>query len=205
MARTAASYVRARAGLPKRELLNSSELRDEGSGGLVMVGSHVPKTTRQLEVLLEQHSGLVSVELSVADVLEDPGDALESVITEVNHALDSDRDVVVFTSRDLIQADTPEANLNISVRVSQSLVQVVQSISQRPRFIVSKGGITSSDIATSGLQVKTAEVAGSILPGVPVWRLGKEARFPGMHYVIFPGNVGDENSLAEAVSKLVRS
>ncbi|MEM6883843.1 MAG: four-carbon acid sugar kinase family protein [Verrucomicrobiota bacterium] len=202
MARTAASYVRARAGLPKRELLSCDDLDGEGSGGLIMVGSHVPKTTRQLEVLQNQYPDLVSIELPVADVLADAEATLESVSLQLNAALEADQEVVLFTSRELIQAETSEANLDISVRVSGALVRMVQSIGQRPRFIVSKGGITSSDIATGGLEVKTAEVAGSILPGVPVWRLGEEARFPGMHYVIFPGNVGDENAVADAVSKL---
>ena len=32
-------------------------------------------------------------------------------------------------------------------------------------------------------------------------RLGAEARFPGLDYVVFPGNVGGDTALADAVGK----
>jgi uncharacterized protein YgbK (DUF1537 family) len=67
--------------------------------------------------------------------------------------------------------------------------------------LVAKGGSTSSNVATKGLDVRKALVLGQIIPGVPVWQLGAESRFPGMVYVFFTGNVGDENALADAVSK----
>jgi uncharacterized protein YgbK (DUF1537 family) len=70
--------------------------------------------------------------------------------------------------------------------------------------LIAKGGITSSDIATKSLKVKLAMVAGSILPGVPVWKLGEESLFPGMHYVIFPGNVGGDDALSLAVAKFAK-
>jgi hypothetical protein len=31
--------------------------------------------------------------------------------------------------------------------------------------------------------------------------LGPETRFPGMAYVVFPGNVGGDDALAEAVAR----
>jgi uncharacterized protein YgbK (DUF1537 family) len=67
---------------------------------------------------------------------------------------------------------------------------------------LTKGGITSSDIATEGLAVKDALVCGQIIPGVPVWKLGAESRYPGLIYVVFPGNVGDAQALVEVVNKL---
>jgi uncharacterized protein YgbK (DUF1537 family) len=71
-------------------------------------------------------------------------------------------------------------------------------------FVVAKGGITSSDVATKGLEVRRAEVAGPLLPPaiVPVWILPDENDFPGLPYVIFPGNVGGPGSLAQAVEIL---
>jgi uncharacterized protein YgbK (DUF1537 family) len=78
----------------------------------------------------------------------------------------------------------------------------VESITTRPRYILAKGGITSSDVATLGLHVKRAMVLGQTLPGVPVWHLGTESRFPGLVYIVFPGNVGDENSLVEIYQSL---
>jgi uncharacterized protein YgbK (DUF1537 family) len=75
----------------------------------------------------------------------------------------------------------------------------VRSIRVRPRYILAKGGITSSDIATKALNVKRAIVRGQILPGVPVWELGSESAYPGLPFVVFPGNVGDAGAVAEIV------
>ena len=68
--------------------------------------------------------------------------------------------------------------------------------------MVAKGGITSSDTATAGLGVEQARVLGQIAPGVPVWQLGPESRFPGASYVVFPGNVGGPETLADVVASL---
>jgi uncharacterized protein YgbK (DUF1537 family) len=43
------------------------------------------------------------------------------------------------------------------------------------------------------------------LPGIPVWQLGEESRFPGMNYVVFPGNVGGADALLHAYQKLTAS
>ena len=64
------------------------------------------------------------------------------------------------------------------------------------------GGPTSVEIARAGLGVKEAFVPGQIAPGVPVWELGPETRWPGIHYVVFPGNVGDDFTLGHVVRAL---
>ena len=85
------------------------------------------------------------------------------------------------------------------MRNSDSLCRIVSGLRARPRFLIAKGGITSSDTATRGLGVRRAMVLGQLLPGVPVWELGPESKFPGMPYVVFPGNVGQPESVAEAI------
>jgi hypothetical protein len=97
---------------------------------------------------------------------------------------------------------TGTQNLQIGRQVSDALVEIIRRLNQAPCFLIAKGGITSSDLATQGLGVRRAMVAGQLLPGVPVWRLGTEARFPSMPYVVFPGNVGDDQALADAVTRL---
>jgi uncharacterized protein YgbK (DUF1537 family) len=67
---------------------------------------------------------------------------------------------------------------------------------------LAKGGITSHDIAKEGLGMKRATVLGQILPGIPVWKMGKETKFPNVSYIVFPGNVGDEKSLLTITQKL---
>ncbi|MBA7558148.1 hypothetical protein ES705_50939 [subsurface metagenome] len=83
-----------------------------------------------------------------------------------------------------------------------SLVKIIKGIQVKPRFLVAKGGITASDIATEALNIKRALVMGQILPGVPVWKTGMESQFPGLAYIVFPGNVGGEDALVKIIEKL---
>lgn len=202
--RTAASWVQAAAGLQTRPLLEKAELVDSENrtGGLTVVGSYVPKTTAQLTNLLA--SGAVEgVEIAVPKLLSDDFEAeVERVRQVVEAALWDGRDVVAFTSRDLVQTADPTESLRLVNRVSAGLVELVRRLAVRPRYLIAKGGITSSDLAVKGLGVRRALVRGQILPGVPVWQTGTETRFPGLTYVVFPGNVGGEGALREVVLKM---
>lgn len=197
--RCAAGLVRVMACIPTAPLLSGAHLReDTGRGGLVMVGSHVQKTTRQLQRLLEL-DGLCPLEMDVRR-LTDPRQAesaVEEAVSAIEKAILSGRTAVAFTSRELVKvtAENSEQNLAFSLRVSDALVRIVQKLSVRPAFFVAKGGVTSSDIGVKGLSVRRAEVLGQALAGVPVWRLGPESKYPGLSYVVFPGNVGGEDAL----------
>ncbi len=71
------------------------------------------------------------------------------------------------------------------------------------RFVVAKGGITSHDVATRGLGLRRAIVAGQLFDGlVSVFRTVEADVAPGLPYVVFPGNVGGEDSLADAIALL---
>lgn len=202
--RTAASFVVARAGLKKRDLLSPSELNLSGkTGGLVMVGSYVPLSTQQLHHLLN-NTDVTGIELSVNDLLDETKvDVLiQSIVEEVDALLNQSKDSVIYTSRELIKAKGDAKNLSIGTKVSQRLVEVLQGLAVRPRYLIAKGGVTSSDLATKGLGVKKALVKGQVSAGIPVWQLGDEAKFPGLDYVVFPGNVGAEDALTELVKKL---
>ena len=211
--RTGPSFVRTRGGITKPEILGSEDLyheRPKVGHGLVLVGSYVPMTTRQLEGALAL-DGIRGVEMSVPRLLEPESreDELGRVAEAVNGSLASS-EVVVYTSRELVTAGkagrTGLSNFEIGAAVSGALVEVMRSVDRALplSFVVAKGGITSSDIATKGLEVRRAEVAGPLLPPgiVPVWILPKENDFPGLPYVIFPGNVGGPRSLAQAIEIL---
>lgn len=205
--RSAASLVPALAGIEKRPLLTSRELTEGGGkvSGLVVVGSFVEKTTRQLESLrsLEEMDFIEwHVEAAMGDAAATGETA--SVLRRVEESFAKGRDACVFTTRKYrwTTGEKSEKNLEFSTRVSGGLVNVVRGLKTRPGFIVAKGGITSSDIGVHGLGVKRALVLGQILPGIPVWKLGEESRFPGGKYVIFPGNVGQDDSLKTAVLRL---
>jgi uncharacterized protein YgbK (DUF1537 family) len=202
--RTAAQFVAARLGLDPQPLITAAGVtQNRSSGSLTVVGSYVPKTTEQLVRLLEQ-TDIERVELDVETLL-DPARreaALADALARTNDTLRTGRDVVVFTSRRLISDTDAARSLDIGRRVSDALVTLVQRLDVRPRYLIAKGGITSSDLATRGLGVKRALVLGQLLPGIPVWRLGAEAKFPELHYVVFPGNVGGPDTLKDAVTKL---
>lgn len=114
-------------------------------------------------------------------------------------AITGGQDALVYTSRELVIGLGRAGEPAIAKRVSQALVQVVRQMHAVPRFIIAKGGITASDLATEAINVQRAWVLGQILPGVPVWRLEAEGRFPGLSYVVFPGNVGTDDSLAQTI------
>jgi uncharacterized protein YgbK (DUF1537 family) len=61
---------------------------------------------------------------------------------------------------------------------------------------VGKGGITSHDILTKGLGIRSARVLGQVIASVPC------VMAPHFPYIIFPGNVGNEESLREVYLKL---
>jgi len=216
--RTAAQFVAARLGLeppalwqplgtaafqPPSDGRLESRHSERRLGGLTVVGSYVPKTTAQVDALLANPE-LARVEVSVADILNSTRRAAEisRVVSRTNQSLAAGQDVVIFTSRQLITGHDAAGSLDIGAKVSDALVEAVRRLEVRPRYLIAKGGITSSDLATKGLGVKRARVLGQILPGVPVWELGLETNFPGLPYIVFPGNVGGPEALLDAVQKL---
>ncbi|WP_138442613.1 four-carbon acid sugar kinase family protein [Sinomonas susongensis] len=199
-------FVRGRIGQEVRAPLSSDEALGGDApehGGLVVVGSHVGQTTRQLEALLQRLPSVQVVELDVERVLSDDGAHVAETAGRVAAAL-ATGDVVVHTSRTLVTAADAAGSLAIARRVSASLVEVVrQTIAAvRPRFVVAKGGITSSDVAAHGLGIRRAMVRGPMLPGiVSLWE-PMDGPALGIPYVVFAGNVGDDASLADVVGKL---
>ena len=203
--RTAASFVRVRTGIsPRPFYLDKKELlADTRNGGLFVVGSYVPKTTAQLDQLLKIPD-VTPVEVDVRQLL-DPLQNLSAVraaALDVNRAVSSGRDTVVYTSRELVRSNDPEKSLEIGQTVSQSLIRIIRMLDCRPGYLVAKGGITSSDVATVALEARRAMISGQVLPGVPVWQLGEESVYPGMSYIIFPGNVGADDGLVAIQKKL---
>jgi len=202
--RSAASFVRVRAGISPRSLLFSSDLdTPTQGGGLTLVGSYVPRTTRQLQKLLALPH-MEGIEMDVEELLN--GDRsraeIDRVLRTAEGLLQSEKDVVIYTSRKLMTAGHAEGDLSIGSRVSEALTTTLQRIDAKLRYLIAKGGITASDVATKGLNVRRALVLGQILPGVPVWRLGPESRYAGIPYIVFPGNVGGDDALAETVQTL---
>lgn len=206
--RSAAAFVKELANISDKPLLTREEMvpKERNCGGIVVVGSHTAKTTKQLEQL-EKLEGIIPIEMNSDLVIE--GDALERetqrIVTECEKWIVKRKTPVVYTKRKLltIPNDTPEEALIRSVKISDAVQSVVGNLKITPAFIIAKGGITSSDVGTRALKVKRAKVLGQIRPGIPVWQTGEESRFPGVAYVIFPGNVGNDETLLEAAEILM--
>jgi len=201
--RSAASFVSVRSGIAPSPLLDKRDLMDRtGCGVLIVVGSHVPKTTQQLEHLRQQGEATF-LEFDVREFLDSAtGD--EGVAETAKRAtceLAADRTVVVYTSRRIAHA-SPAESLHVGKSISRGLVKVVREIGCRPRLLIAKGGVTSSDLATEALGLERSIVMGQVLPGVPVWKCGRGSRYPGMALVVFPGNVGTQDSLSQLVDRV---
>ncbi|MEJ2137469.1 MAG: four-carbon acid sugar kinase family protein [Desulfofustis sp.] len=203
--RTAASFVRSRLGLDAGDgLLSGTQLvNPSANGGLFVIGSYVPKTTAQTNALFEL-TDIVPIEVKVDELLDERrrSEEIERVIALTNGTLGSGADAAVYTSRSLVAGSDASSSLAIGGIVSASLVEIVSNLTHQPRYLVAKGGITSSDIATEALGIRRALVIGQALPGVPAWRCGEETRYPGMTYIVFPGNVGEDDALAQIVRKI---
>ncbi|KAF4227219.1 hypothetical protein CNMCM8980_000542 [Aspergillus fumigatiaffinis] len=207
--RTGAAFVSSRLGIRSIPPITAQQLNlpsPRETGGLILAGSYVPKTTAQLKVLTDTRGptgALAIIEMDVADLIASPDSAervIRRVVQQTETRLQSGTDTLVMTSRKLITGQDELDSLAIGAKVAEALVKVLQQIQVRPRYIIAKGGITSSDAATKGLNIKRAMIVGQAAPGVPLWRCDEPtSRHQGVPFVVFPGNVGGESTLCELV------
>ncbi|MBF1688272.1 MAG: hydroxyacid dehydrogenase [Selenomonas sp.] len=204
--RTAAAWTKVIGGVTDKPLLRRDELVVPGNanGGLIIIGSHVKKTTEQFEKLRELDA-VKFIEFNHLLVLDTPRleEELQRIIRETEDAIRHGMTVAVYTGRKRFDAGSEEESLRVSVQISDALTSIVRRLSVQPAFLIAKGGITSSDVGTKGLSVRRALVLGQVAPGIPVWQTGAESKFPGMSYIIFPGNVGAVETLRDVVKMLL--
>lgn len=201
--RSGPSLVAAFGGFADAPLLSVDQVVSANAkyGGLIVVGSYVPQSSRQLQKLFQ--TGIYPVEINVHEILAIPfAEQIERYVQEVEEMLRLQKDVVVFTSRTLVHGTDPDESLKIGNRVSAFLIQLVRQLTVHPKYLIAKGGITSHDLAVKALGVKRAVVKGSVAKGIPVWQTGNECLFPRMPYIVFPGNVGIDSTLADLYIKL---
>ncbi|WP_303149539.1 four-carbon acid sugar kinase family protein [uncultured Cloacibacillus sp.] len=207
--RSAAAVPRVLGNITPRPLLTRNDMVERGNpnGGIIIIGSHVNLTTRQVETLRASNLPIRYIEFNQHLALDVPRLMEESkrVRLLAEKEILAGNTVVICTRRNKIeiQSDDPNTLLNLSNTISDALVDVIAKLAVPPSFIVSKGGVTSSDVGKKGLKITRARVIGQVLPGIPVWQAGDDSKFPGMAYVVFPGNVGDDNSLLQIVTMLM--
>ena len=204
--RSAASLLTALAKLPPQAVAaeSFSTLVRGGRPGTVVVGSHVAKTTAQLSELLKAR-GVVGLPLDVTRLPAARAAVADELTTSIAHAHAQGLTPVVFTSRAELQFASTAERLAFGEAVSGTLMDVVQRLPDTLGFLVSKGGITSNDVLSTGLALTASRVLGQILPGVTVVQTPADHRLPQLPVVIFPGNVGGNDALAEVYKRLAPS
>jgi uncharacterized protein YgbK (DUF1537 family) len=202
--RSAASLLTALAALPPQPVApeDMGSFTRGGKPGAVIVGSHVQKTTEQLEELLKL-PGTEAVEIDVAQLLQpEAGKVLEQALERVYKIYEGGKTAVIFTSREELTFEDVQTRLDFGVAVSALLMDIVKGLPNDIGFLISKGGITSNDVLSTGLSLQTARLLGQILPGVSVVCTPDDHIFPNLPVVLFPGNVGDRQALGAAYQRL---
>ena len=202
--RSGASLLTALARLPAQPVAADgmrTYVRD-GKPGAVIVGSHVRKTTQQVDHLRAM-PGIVPVEVDVERIHTDRETMLQAILDELQTRHVEGKTPVVFTSRTEKTFADQASRLAFGERVSAFLMDIVRGLPSTLGYLISKGGITSNDVLSQGLALRTSRVLGQILPGCSVVRCPDEhPHLPGLPVVIFPGNVGDEDALARTYARL---
>lgn len=207
--RSAASLLTALAELPPQPVA-AEEMGQyvlQGKPGVVIVGSHVKKTTQQLQNLLKEPD-IVGIEVDVLHLRESIAqkdklltDTLEKVYTAYN----TGKTPVVYTSRQELNFADSNIRLQFGASVSSLLMDIVRSLPTDIGYLISKGGITSNDVLSQGLALTSARLLGQILPGCSIVRTpANHPQLPNLPVVLFPGNVGDENALVTVYNRLAK-
>jgi uncharacterized protein YgbK (DUF1537 family) len=209
--RSAASILTALANLPPQPISaeNMAEYVRDGKPGAVIVGSHVKKTTQQLEKLLAT-PGTKGIEVNVTELLGEETDQsatlLSKVIKNIQEVHSAGNTPVIYTSRQEINFKDIKTRLDFGIQVSNLLMDIVRGLPSDIGFLISKGGITSNDVLSNGLALTSARLLGQILAGCSmVITPSEHPQFPSLPVVLFPGNVGDESALATVYQRLARS
>jgi uncharacterized protein YgbK (DUF1537 family) len=203
------SWMQVLAGLDAAPPLTPERIAAaaKGSRGLVVVGSHVAQTSRQVERAVEL-ADLAVVELDARRLVDTADAAREDYLADVARqaaAALAERDVLLMTSRELVRTEDPAGSLRIANRVSDGLSAVVGRIREAGLgWVVTKGGITSHEVAATGLGIRRARVEGQLFPGtVSMMRpLVAPPAVVGLPWVVFAGNVGDTDTLARVVTTM---
>jgi uncharacterized protein YgbK (DUF1537 family) len=169
--------------------------RANGGGLLVVCGSYVPTTTRQLgRLTAEARDTLVEVDVE-ALASDDPEAEIDRAADAASALLRHHELAVVATPRER----SPRASsLEAGGRIASALARVAGAVEPRPPVVIAKGGITAAITLREGFGIDEAEVVGPVLPGVSHWR------GDGLDYLVVPGNVGDDDLLVELVRSVMR-
>lgn len=154
---------------------------------LVVCGSHTAAAGRQLD-RLESITG-PPVVLATADALDGRA-GIDAAVSELRHRWRSGGVAVVTSER---RRRAEHGSLAHGSAVMAALMQVVHRLAGDLDAVVAKGGITSAETVTTGLDADTARVAGQITAGVAQWTVPAGRRL--IPVAVVPGNIGTDDVL----------
>ncbi|MET0933819.1 MAG: four-carbon acid sugar kinase family protein [Mycetocola sp.] len=193
--RCASPLAAALAGVESSGLLPWPLLTSSGPT-LLVCGSHTAGATAQLQEVTERWGEPVTIPTS--DALQAPRATGARVADEARGRLAGPGLAIITTER---IRSLEHNSLEHGRLVMEALTTAVSSLLTDTSIVVSKGGITSADVARVGLGATRALVVGQVIAGVSVWKLlasdGRERL-----YVVVPGNVGETDALARVLSAL---
>ena len=173
-------------------------------GALIIVGSYVEKTNQQLKRLLELPD-VFSIKINIDTIILENKTLNLAAIDEIANLIDQNlnikKDVVLYTNRENLKFNNFDSR-EIGVKVLECLISIINKVQVEPNYIICKGSTTADYISKHSFNVNKAIVLGQVGPGVSVWELGSESRIPSMKFIVFAGNVGDNNLLVKIVENL---
>lgn len=205
--RSAASLLTSLASLGAQPVAaqDMAQYVRQGKPGAIIIGSHVKKTTQQLEQLLKA-PGIVGVEVDVAHLLDEAEkrtNLLASILEQIQTIHTQGKTPAVYTSRQELAFKDVQTRLEFGTAVSGLLMDIVRGLPKDIGFLISKGGITSNDVLSTGLALRSARLLGQILAGCSMVKTPADHDlFPDLPVVLFPGNVGDADALAVTYRRL---
>lgn len=182
------------AGVASQALLARPIVPSSARRTLLVCGSHTSGASAQLDLVARRWGPAAVLDTDLA--LADPRGAADLVAADVQAQLAA-RGFAAVTSERIRRVE--HNTLEHAERVMSGLVEVVRAALSTVDVVVTKGGITSAEIARTGVGATAADVLGQVAPGVSVWRFNdRDGRT--LRQVVVPGNVGGPDTLTDVLS-----
>lgn len=193
--RSASPLAAELAGVASRGLLDTP-IVDDPVSVLLVCGSHTAGATAQIDAVTAAFSAPAVID--TADALRRPSVAGLTAADIAAQSLARTDFAVVSSER---ERSREHNTLDHGEKVMTALTTAVRKLLPRVDVVVSKGGITSAEVARTGIGAASAHVLGQVLPGVSVWRMADHTGREVL-YVVVPGNVGDPDTLLRVLGAL---
>ena len=158
---------------------------------LVVCGSWVPMSTRQLRALDDAYPGLL-VEVDVRALAGPSPTGGSAARAAASAAIARAGLAILATPRDRPDGTT---GLDAGRRIAEGLARAAGLVEPAPDVVIAKGGITSAVTLLVGFGEQRGRRAGPGAAGRLA--LARSAGGP-LDYLVVPGNVGDERLLVDA-------